>query len=304
MFDVVMALAWDQHGAFSTAQAEERGVSRSWLVRHCQRGALRRRAHGVYVLTASPQTARQTLMVHVLAAGHGALATADSALGLWCPELVLPRKPVIAVPRTCGYRTPDAVVRRGLDLERANAGVIDGIPTVSVARALLDASIGRSADEVLARIDACRRHTPLATGALLEVLDVHARRGRSGIATFRQALRGLRREVTDSEFERLVVRDLVAAGVPAPRLHHVVHLPGETPIELDLDWPDLRLDIELDGADHKERARRMARDRKRDRLLQAAGYLVARYTWDDYVADRAGMVAEIGALRGCVRRRG
>lgn len=303
MLDVVTALAWDQHGAFSTAQAEERGVSRSWLVRHCRHGTLRRRAHGVYVLSAAAETARQTLMVHVLAAGTHALATGDSALGLWCPELGLPRKPVIVVPRTCGYRSADAVVRRGLDLDRANPGVVDGIPTVGVARALLDASVGRSPDEVLARIDACRRHTSLATGALLEVLDLHAGRGRTGVAAFRGALRGLRREVTDSEFERLVVRDLAAAGVPAPRLHHVVRLPGQDPIELDLDWPEILLDVELDGADHRDRARRMARDRRRDRLLQAAGYLVARYTWDDYVTDRAGMVAEIGHLREHARRR-
>lgn len=65
---------------------------------------------------------------------------------------------------------------------------------------------------------------------------------------------------------------------------------------LDLDWPDVLLDVELDGADHRDRARRMASDRRRDRLLQAAGYLVARYTWDDYVADRSGMVAEMARL--------
>lgn len=303
MLDVVAALAWDQHGAFSTAQAEERGVGRSWLVRHRQAGTLHRRAHGVYALAAAPDTARQRTMVHVLAAGSRALVTGDSALGLWCPELVLPSRPVIAVPRSCGYRTTEAVIRRCRDLDRANAGVVDGIPVVGVARALLDASIGRSPDEVLARIDACRRHSPLATGALLEVLEQHAGRGRSGVATFRQVLRRMRREVTDSEFERLVIRDLVAAGLTRPRLHHVVRLPGEDAIELDLDWPDVLLDVELDGADHRDRAGRMARDRKRDRLLQAAGYLVARYTWDDYIADRVGMVAEIVRLRELAARR-
>lgn len=304
MLDVITALAWDQHGAFSTAQAEGLGVARSSLTRRCGDGVLLRRAPGVYTLAAAPRTARQDLTVHLLAAGDGAFATGDSALALWCPEeLVLPAKPVILVPRNCGYRTRQAVVRRGLDADRANPGIVDGIPTVGVARALLDASIGRSADEVLSRIDACRRHGSLATGALLEVLDQHARRGRPGIATFRQALRGLLREVTDSEFERLVVRDLVGAGLPAPRLHHVVRVPGEDAIELDLDWPGLLLDVELDGADHRERARRMARDRKRDRLLQAAGYLVARYTWDDYVTDRAAVVAEITALRAAARRR-
>lgn len=116
MLDVVTALAWGQHGAFSTAQAAERGVSRTWLVRHCTGGTLRRRAQGVYALAAAPETARQRLMVHVLAAGPQALATGDSALGLWCPELVLPRKPAI----------------------------VGRVPTVGVARALLDASVGRS----------------------------------------------------------------------------------------------------------------------------------------------------------------
>lgn len=257
---------------------------------------------GVYALTAAPVTARQVLMVQVLAAGREALATGDSSLALWCPELAFPRTPVVAVPVGCGRRTRDAVLRRSSDLDLANPGVVDGVPTVGVARALLDASVGRTTDEVLARIDACRRHTSLSAGALVEVLDRHARPGRAGVATFRSALRRLRREVSDSEFERLVMRDLRAAGTADPRLHHVVRLPGEDPIELDLDWPGALLDVELDGADHRDRVLRMSRDRRRDRLLQAAGYVVARYTWDDYVTDRAGMIAEIGQLLAVARR--
>ena len=302
MHDVVTALAWKQHGAFSVEQAQDRGVSRTWIGNHCRDGLLVRRAPGVYVLAAAPPTARQALMVEVLAAGPGSLATDDSGLALWCPEVTFPRKPVLAVSPSCGRRTTGAVLRRSSDLELANPGLVDGIPTVGVARALLDSSVGRSPDEVLARIDACRRHTSLSIGALVEVLAQHARPGRAGVASFRAALRRLRREVADSEFERLVIRDLVRAGVRQPRLHHVVRLPGQDPIELDLDWPGLLLDVELDGGDHRDRARRMARDRRRDRLLQAAGYVVARYTWDDYVADRAAVVVEIGHLLTVARR--
>lgn len=303
MFDVVASLAWEQQGAFSTSQAEARGVSRSWLSRHTDRGDLLRRAPAVYALASAQRTARQDVMVHVLAAGDGALGAADTALGLWCPELVLPRKPVLAVPLECGYRTTGAVLHRSSDLHLANPGVVDGVPVTGVARALLDASVGRSPDEALALIDACRRHSSLAVGALIEVLETHARPGRPGIGTFRQALQAMRREVTDSEFERMVVRDLVAAGVPEPRLHHVVRLPGEDPIELDLDWDGVLLDVELDGSDHVVRARRARRDRARDRLLQAAGYVVARYTWDDYVADRSGMLAQIAAFVDQAKRR-
>lgn len=134
------------------------------------------------------------------------------------------------------------------------------------------------------------------------MLEQHRRKGRPGVASFQAALLALRAEVADSEFERLVVRDLVAAGLPDPRLHHVVHLPGRTPIELDIDWAGLLVDVELDGRDHADRVRTMRRDRARDRALQAIGYVVARYTWDDYVTDRAGMISEIADFLAAARR--
>lgn len=296
MYDVVTRLAWPQHGAFSTTQAIAAGISSAWLSRHTARGTIRRVAPGVYVLACAPATARQELMVHLLAAGEGALATADSAVALWCPEHVLPRRPTLAVPRNCGYTTPRARLTRSSDLHLAKGATVDGIPVVGVARALLDASIERSPDQVVALVNACQRNSSLAFGALVEALHAHARQGRPGITTFRAALRMLTTEVPDSEFERLVIADLVRAGVEEPRLHHVVRLSGQTPIELDLDWPGKLLDVELDGADHFARMARARRDRQRDRLLQAVGYVVARYTWDDYLADRGGMISEIAAF--------
>lgn len=294
MLDAISSLARDQHGAIRYDQARERGASSSWLTRKVQAGLLERRAPRVYVLAGAPVTRRQELVVQVLAAGDGALATADSALGLWCDELPLPAEPDIVVPRSCGYRASGVRVRRSTDLELAKPTTIDGIPTVGIVRALLDASRGRRVDQVVSLVDACRRQRPIAMGALLEGVRTHGRRGRPGIDVFRQAVVGLGREVPDSDFERFVITDLVAAGVPRPRLHHLVRLPGEDPIELDLDWPGVLLDVELDGRDHIERRRAARRDRQRDRLLQAAGYVVARYTWDDYVGDRDGMIAEIG----------
>lgn len=293
VFDRIITLAWTQHGAFSVAQALGSGVSRSWIDRHHARGHIVRRHRGVYVVAGSPDTARQRLMVDVLAAGDRAHATGESALAVWCDEIQFPDRSVIAAPVGCGRRVRGARIIRSSDLSLAKAGVVDGIPVVGVARALLDASIDRSADAIAALTNACQRQRPVAIGALIECLHLHERPGRPGIKTFRAAIRALTEEVPDSEFERLVLRDLGALGVEPPRLHHLVRLHGEKPIELDLDWPGLCLDVELDGRDHTTRMNTARRDRQRDRLLQAAGFVVARYVWEDYLSERTAMLTEI-----------
>lgn len=297
MFQRICLIAWRQHGAFSTAQAEQAGISRSWLSRAASSGQIDRRGRGVYVITGTPRTIRQDIAVDVLRAGADAIATGDTGLGLWCPELDPPQRHVVAVPAASGHRTGRHTrIIRSVDGDLANRGVVDGIPAASVARCLLDASIDHGPDEIVARISACQRHLPLAFGALIEVLDTHARQGRTGITTFRAALRLLTREVPDSEFERLVLRDLERMGVVPPVVHHLVRLPGEDPIELDAAWVARRIDLELDGRDHLTRMRTARRDRQRDRLLLAAGWVVPRFVWDDYLEDRPGMLAYIAAL--------
>lgn len=294
MFHLVAEIAWRQHGAFTTAQAFDVGVSASWLSRAFADGSLRRPRRGVYVLAAAPRTWRQDLVVEVLAAGRGALATGESGLALWCPELTAPRLPVVAVSDSSGRRASSSrrLLRLG-DLDLANGGVVDGVPVVSVARALLDASIGIDPDGVVVRINACQRHLPMSFGALVDVLHTHARRGRKGVGSFRRALGLMTREVPDSEFERLVLRDLTRAGVRPPELHHLVRPEDEDPVELDLAWPDVRLDLELDGRDHLARMKTARRDRQRDRILLRMDWGVMRFVWDDYLESPDALVDEV-----------
>ena len=62
-------------------------------------------------------------------------------------------------------------------------------------------------------------------------------------------------------------------GLPTPRVN--AWLAG---LEVDLSWPDARVVVEADSfAFHRTRAA-FERDRERDAILAAAGYVVHRFT--------------------------
>ncbi len=68
--------------------------------------------------------------------------------------------------------------------------------------------------------------------------------------------------------------------------------PLSNPILVDLLWQSERLVVELDGPDHVT-PEKYARDRARDRALQAAGYAVLRFTNDEIAEDLARVASEI-----------
>lgn len=293
----IAPLAARQHGVFTTDQALAAGATPWWLTRRARRGYIVRVAPQVWVISGTPQTPRQKLLIHVFAGGPQAMASGASSLGLWCPDDVpLPAVPEITIPRGRSYRLGGTVVWHRDDLHLAGPTIIDGIPATGIPRSLLDASEHRTAEQIVSLIDACRRRHGTSPAALLDAVETHAGKGRRGVRVLREALVLAHPDIADSHFEWVVSRDLEAMGLPRPRLHHVVRIPGEDPIELDLDWPGVLLDVELDGRHHLTRSQTQARDRQRDRLLQSIGYQVIRYLWRDYLTDRAGMLAEIAAF--------
>ncbi|GAA1461168.1 endonuclease domain-containing protein [Williamsia maris] len=74
--------------------------------------------------------------------------------------------------------------------------------------------------------------------------------------------------------------------------------PLAAPIRVDIVWPHARCVVEIDGDDHRSVAK-YAADRRRDNMLQLAGYTVYRFT-NREVLDDVSLVADVieRGLRG------
>lgn len=62
---------------------------------------------------------------------------------------------------------------------------------------------------------------------------------------------------------------------------------------LDRCWPEAKLAVELDGAQHHTSPEDRRKDLARDRALAAAGWVVLRFTYADVLRDPAGVRARV-----------
>ncbi|UOG22924.1 endonuclease domain-containing protein [Gordonia amicalis] len=66
-------------------------------------------------------------------------------------------------------------------------------------------------------------------------------------------------------------------------------------VVVDLLWVQAKVVVEVDGADHRGPVK-YARDRRRDNMLQRAGYLVLRFTNEQVLDDATLVAAELAAV--------
>lgn len=119
--------------------------------------------------------------------------------------------------------------------------------------------------------------------------------GRWGNRQLAQLARDCRPGI-EAESERRLQRLLEQAGVRGWVANHPVRVGGHQ-FRLDIVFPHLRLDIEVDGwAYHRTREQRQA-DARRDNVLTLAGWRVLRFTWED-VVDRPQYV--LGMIRSAL----
>jgi hypothetical protein len=198
------------------------------------------------------------------------------------------------VPRGYEHRRDGVRVHTSTDLHRSQSVVVDGIPVTGLHRTLLDLGRFVADGRLLRSIEWARRERGMTWSELIETLARHARRGRPGIRRLRRVIAANvhRSEVTDSDFELLVLILLAEAGLPAPVLHHRV-MDGERFVaEVDLAYPHLRIAIELDGAAHLQ-AQVRERDLPRQNDLVLVGWTVLRFTWKRFVERPDLIVAEV-----------
>lgn len=271
------ALADRQWGIVKRGQLIDCGLSRTAIGDRVARQRLRVLYRGVYAVGHAVLRREGHWLAAVWGSGRRAvLSHADAAAHL---DLLPMRGRVIHVttPSRSG-RAPD---QAGVRLHRVGTlrpwecTLIDGIPTTTVARTLLDLSPQlrpRAMEDLIARSDRL---------GLFDLLDVrrclaeHPRQ--PGAPALRRLLDDLAGSGAADLRSPLEVRLLQLChdhDLPKPATNVMV-----AGYMVDFQWPGTKLVVETDGYAYHSTRTSFERDRERDQHLTLAGYTVVRFTY-------------------------
>ena len=286
--------ATDQGGVVSLNQLREEGVSRRRAAERGQANSLHRIHRGVYTVGHRAVSRATLLRAALLACGEGAVishGTAAAVHGLWDkpPRLIDVTVPVEAGRkidgircRRCRYPQPEEIENRA------------GIVVTTPARTFVDLAgmVGLKTLRKTVGRGAIRRKLDLQA-VDLAIYDAKGRRGLEALELALLPYRTKDGKVPDvrSDFETLVLPELLDRGLPRPGCNVWLHVEGERFL-VDFLWEQAGVIVETDGRETHETPEAFQKDRRRDQFLASAGYRVLRVTWDqihgegDAVLDR------------------
>jgi very-short-patch-repair endonuclease len=284
-----------QHGVISLEQLARVGVTRFGVQRRVSAGWLHRRHRGVFAVGHPALTDRGRWAAAVLAGGAEAVLSHRSAGALWGLMAEVPMLD-ITVPGRHRAAQPGVILHANR-LDPQHVTRIDGLPTTSLPRTLLDLAEVLSVDALVRCID--RTGNQLRPDHLSSMINEH--HGRHGLRPLKEALLRTRPQdiLTRSELERRALALIEDANLDHPEVN--VRLHG---YEVDLLWRDHRLVVELDGRRWHDTPFSRDRDYRRDTNLLCRGYRVMRLTWRQVVNDPVWVTRRLRqALRPSTARR-
>jgi very-short-patch-repair endonuclease len=242
-------------------------------------------------------------MAAVLAGGPVAVLSHTSALHLWrLLRGAAPRPIHVTVPGGNRRLKQDGIVfHRSRRLTESERTAVDGIPTTTLERALVDAAGLLGSREIEDAVATAEREGLINADQLATLPDRYPRR--AGMAMLRKLIQEPKaRHFTRSEAERRCLQLLQAGGLPRPHSNVPVG-----PYELDLFWPEAGVAIEIDGYAYHSSRTRFEGDRRKDAWLRARGIEVIRLTWRQITRDATATAVLVGqalALARAERRDG
>jgi very-short-patch-repair endonuclease len=288
--EVIGELASRQHGVVSLQQLRELGLSRHRIEGRVEAKRLYRLHRGVYAVGHEALTPKSHFIAAVYACGPGSLLSHRAAGAV---QGLLDATAVIEVTAARGCKPkPGIVIHRSRIVHPDDRFEVDGIPTTSVARTLVDL-----ADVLNER----QLTTAVRQAELLKVFDLRAIEaalervgGRKGRHRLKRVLVAYQPEphLLRSRAERRLKQLCERHHLPQPQFN--VEIAG---YEVDVYWPQARLALEFDGAETHYTRHAFHQDRRRDRALAVEGVQTLRVTWPDL----AGPLAQ--QLRAILRQR-
>jgi very-short-patch-repair endonuclease len=283
----LVAIAAGQYGLLTRAQLLAAGVGSRGITRMLSDGRLVRLHRGVYALGRDALRPEAYWLAAVLACGHGAVLSHQSAGALWGLRPSAATSVSVSVGSTNGRAQ-----RRGIGLHRCRRLRDDevtehrGIPVTTVARTLLDLADVLSRQSLKRTIDEAEYLRLLDLTSLKAVVDNNP--GRRGATLM--SLITTPPQLTKSRLERAFLALVERHGLPRPQVNFDIE--GYV---ADFVWPDHKLIVETDGAAAHDRPGAFHRDRLRDRRLLRAGYRTIRLT-DELLDDERAVVDDLRHL--------
>ena len=292
-----------QHGLLTRTDLDELAITRGVRRRLVAEGTLVAVGPRVFRVGGAPASRNQRVLAATLdTGGFASHRTAAALYGL--DGIDEPDLPEVTVDRrTKRFRSEIAQVHSTLWLPGSHCVVVEGVPTLNVARTLLSLAsmvpTSLAHDVVAGAVEqaiATRRATDPWIWWLLEQTR---RNGRDGVAVLEAVLASRDAGfVTESWLEREFLSILREAGVPLPICQKRVAEQGAFVARVDFVYEPRSLIIEVSGhAWHHTRAQR-ARDTARRRRLVLAGFRVLEFTYEDIVGDRAAVAGTVIAALG------
>ena len=262
------AVAAAQKDLITTEQLRACGLTDSAITKRVARGALHRRFRGVYSLGPAALSRDAQWLAATLAAGPGSVLSHDSVAELHGVSRFRP--PLIAVFSPRVRRLDGVKIHRYRRLDARDVTTERGIRATTIHRMFVDLADIHSPHEVANVI-----HEAAYLGRWVEpaVRDCMARLdGRHNFEVLEQAIELHNTGSAGAKSRAELALILEASGLP--EFHNNVHVED---IEVDFYWPGLRLVVEIDGPGHGRPTTRRE-DKLKQRLLQAAGYEVLRFS--------------------------
>jgi putative AbiEi antitoxin of type IV toxin-antitoxin system/uncharacterized protein DUF559/transcriptional regulator with AbiEi antitoxin domain of type IV toxin-antitoxin system len=291
----ISADATAQGGVVSLGQLEAAGLGQRGASHRARRGQLHRVHHGVYAVGHRSLGRVGLLRAALLACGEGALVSHKTSAALWGLSDKQPVLIDVTVRGQAGRKIEGIRCRRCRYPLPEEVAAWQGVPCTTPARTLVDLAGLLGNDSLREAVE---------RAAVLKLLDlaaldraIAAAKGRRGVPWLRAILVDWRWEggtAPDlrSLFEARVLPRLVANGLARPVCNEILRL-GDRRLRPDFLWPAHRFIVETDGEGSHGTPVAFQRDRKRDQVLLAAGYRVARVTWKQMRDEPDGVVARI-----------
>ena len=190
---------------------------------------------------------------------------------------------------------PRVRVFRCHDLDSSHVATVDGIPTTTVARTIVDIAPLLSCPHLEVVVDDVVAAHLVSIAEIRRVLDSVARRGKPGVRSLRSVLNDRAHDGQPvSALERVGNKLLVDEGLANFEIEFPI--PWSQNQRFDVAFVAHRVAVEWDSRRWHTQKKAFQSDRQRDRDALLHGWRVLRFTWEDVQVRPVTVVATVRAL--------